>query len=152
MSIQSHFSLTFWTLNSQDLLNVILTQDIRIWIAFPSDCKSIRSICTGFILVSERNCGYKNSDFIVWNEVIHRCPDSVRILGKSCPFSVCPAGQGRDRAVLTSTVLVRRCLVIHIKKWPRFAWMHAKRITWLTFTCISNVWKDLNGSKTNSPM
>ena len=97
MSIQSHFSLTFWTLNSQDLLNVILTQDIRIWIAFPSDCKSIRSICTGFILLSERNCGYKHSDFIVWNKVIHRRPDFFQILGKSCPLSVCLSGRTRTR-------------------------------------------------------
>ena len=30
---------------------------------------------------------------------------------KRCPFSVCPAGQGRDRVVRTSVVLVRRRLV-----------------------------------------
>ena len=41
-----------------------------------------------------------------------RCPDSVRILEKSCPLSVCPAGQGRDKAVWTFTALVRRCLVV----------------------------------------
>ena len=38
------------------------------------------------------------------------CPDSVRIIEKSCPFSVCPVEQGRDRAARTFTVLVRRRL------------------------------------------
>ena len=45
-------------------------QDIPIWIAFPSDWKSIRSICTGFILVSDRNI-FVDKFSIVWNIVIH---------------------------------------------------------------------------------
>ena len=36
---------------------------------------------------------------------------AVRIMDKSCPLSVCPAGQGRDRAIRTLTVLVRRRLI-----------------------------------------
>ena len=39
------------------------------------------------------------------------CPDSVRILEKSCMLSVCPAVQERDRAVQTFTLLVRRRLI-----------------------------------------
>ena len=40
-----------------------------------------------------------------------RCPDAVRIIEKNYPLSVGPAGPGRDRAVQTFTVLVRRRLV-----------------------------------------
>ena len=40
-----------------------------------------------------------------------RCLDSVQILEKSCPLSGCPAGQGRDRAVRTFTLHVRRHMV-----------------------------------------
>ena len=38
------------------------------------------------------------------------CPDFWE---KLCPLSVCPAGQGQDRAVRTFAVLVRRRLVLH---------------------------------------
>ena len=39
--------------------------------------------------------------------------------GKSCPVSVCPVGQGQDRAVRTFAVLCRRCLVVrHILEVP----------------------------------
>ena len=37
------------------------------------------------------------------------CPDSVQVF-LSCPLSVCPAGQGQDRALRIFTVLVRRRL------------------------------------------
>ena len=46
------------------------------------------------------------SGFFLFDSV--HCPDSVRIIEKSYSLSVCPTGQGRDRAVRTFTVLVRR--------------------------------------------
>lgn len=45
------------------------------------------------------------------------CPNSVQTLEKSCPLSVCPAGQRRDRAVRTFAVLVRQLSLRSTKTW-----------------------------------
>ena len=54
------------------------------------------------------------------------CPEFSK---RRCPLSVCPAGQGRDRAVQTFTVLVRRRLPEHQSSLISFTSFFVTRVT-----------------------
>ena len=75
---------------------------------------------------------------------------AVRILSglfeKCCPLSACPAGQGRDRAVRTCIVLVRRRLVLALidKVYCQidFVWNY-----WLILENLSKQFRQKNPTK-----
>ena len=70
-----------------------------------------------------------------------RCADSVRILEKSCPLSICPAKQGRDRAVRTFTVLVRRRLPDRTSKFTGGAILNQLIEGRVTHFCVHKMLK-----------
>ena len=64
---------------------------------------------------------------------------------KSCPVSICRAGQGRDRAVRTFGLLVRRRLVITIMSVN-------PRVNFRSVRLLTVLWNALVNSQMNSEM